>query len=682
LTENPFDARLDLVPLDPGVYLMKDAAGSIIYVGKAVQLRNRLRSYFSPNPQGNAKVLAMISHIADFSYVVCENELEALILESNLIKQHQPRYNILLRDDKGFPYIRVTMNEPYPRLLKAFRVGSDRKEGARYFGPYLAGDLFRALDALRHIFPTKTCKRVLPRDVGKERPCLNYYIGRCVGPCKGDVPVEAYRAVMEDICSFLEGRYSAIMEELKQKMNSASERLDFEQAAIYRDRIQALEKLMERQKAVKVNDDDADIIGIARNGTEVCLQKLEVREGRIIGASSFFLPDESNQDDELLSAFLSQHYPEAALIPRSILLPADLSEEQALAEYLNDLRGGRVQLLQPQRGAKKHLLDMAAANAKEALQRHTLLGGSGQTALQESIRLLSERAAGGKSLHRLEAFDISNIGRDDMAGSMVVFVDGRPARQQYRLYKIDRQEYQDDYQAMREVLSRRLARLGDEKFGSRPDLILVDGGIGHVNMAVQLLSELGIDIPIAGMVKDERHRTRGLALPGGEILELAGLVRLLRSTEGRVRSRGRQLAAASEISADSASAETDPKLPVEYQAEDEQLWRVAEQAAEQNADEQATAMGLLRLLTAVQDEAHRFALGYQRKLSKKRHTRFSLESIAGVGPAKRRLLLQHFSSIKAVSQATLEELEQVKGLGKQAALAVFEHFARDRRQEQ
>lgn len=682
MTENPFDARLDLVPLDPGVYLMKDAAGSIIYVGKAVQLRNRLRSYFSPNPQGNAKVLAMISHIADFSYVVCENELEALILESNLIKQHQPRYNILLRDDKGFPYIRVTMNEPYPRLLKAFRVGSDRKEGARYFGPYLAGDLFRALDALRHIFPTKTCKRVLPRDVGKERPCLNYYIGRCVGPCKGDVPVEAYRAVMEDICSFLEGRYSAIMEELKQKMNSASERLDFEQAAIYRDRIQALEKLMERQKAVKVNDDDADIIGIARNGTEVCLQKLEVREGRIIGASSFFLPDESNQDDELLSAFLSQHYPEAALIPRSILLPADLSEEQALAEYLNDLRGGRVQLLQPQRGAKKHLLDMAAANAKEALQRHTLLGGSGQTALQESIRLLSERAAGGKSLRRLEAFDISNIGRDDMAGSMVVFVDGRPARQQYRLYKIDRQEYQDDYQAMREVMSRRLARLGDEKFGSRPDLILVDGGIGHVNMAVQLLSELGIDIPIAGMVKDERHRTRGLALPGGEILELAGLVRLLRSTEGRPRSRGRQLAAASEISADSASAERDPKLPVEYQAEDEQLWRVAEQAAEQNADEQVTAMGLLRLLTAVQDEAHRFALGYQRKLSKKRHTRFSLESIAGVGPAKRRLLLQHFSSIKAVSQATLEELEQVKGLGKQAALAVFEHFARDRRQEQ
>ncbi len=681
MTENPFDARLDLVPLDPGVYLMKDAAGSIIYVGKAVQLRNRLRSYFSPNPQGNAKVLAMISHIADFSYVVCENELEALILESNLIKQHQPRYNILLRDDKGFPYIRVTMNEPYPRLLKAFRVGSDRKDGARYFGPYLAGDLFRALDALRHIFPTKTCKRVLPRDVGKERPCLNYYIGRCVGPCKGDVPVEAYRAVMEDICSFLEGRYSAIMEELKQKMSSASDRLDFEQAAIYRDRIQALEKLMERQKAVKVSDDDADIIGIARNGTEVCLQKLEVREGRIIGASSFFLPDENNQDDELLSAFLSQHYPEAALIPRSILLPADLSEEQSLTEYLNELRGGRVQLLQPQRGAKKHLLDMAATNAKEALQRHTLLGGSGQTALQESIRLLSERAAGGKPLHRLEAYDISNIGRDDMAGSMVVFVDGRPARQQYRLYKIDRQEYQDDYQAMREVLSRRLARLGDEKFGAIPDLILVDGGIGHVNMAVQLLSELGIDIPIAGMVKDERHRTRGLALPGGDILELAGLVRLLRSAEGRGRGRGRQMSDNVDSEADIAAAR-DPKLPVEYQAEDEQLWRVAEQAAEQNADEQATAMGLLRLLTAIQDEAHRFALGYQRKLSKKRHTRFSLESIVGVGPAKRRLLLQHFSSIKAVSQASLEELEQVKGLGKPAAQAVFNHFERDRRQEQ
>ncbi len=677
MAENSFDARLDLVPQSPGVYLMKDAAGSVIYVGKAVLLRNRLRSYFSPNPQGNAKVLAMISHIADFSYIVCENELEALILEANLIKEHHPRYNILLRDDKGYPYIRITMNETYPRLLKAFRIGSDRKAGARYFGPYLAGDLYRALDALRHIFPTKTCRRVLPRDIGKERPCLNYYIGRCVGPCRGDVPVERYRSVMEDICRFLEGRYSGILENLEIKMSAAADQLDYEQAAVYRDRIQSLNKLMEKQKAVSEKEFDADIIGIARNGTEVCLQKLEVREGRIVGSSAFFLPDDQLEDNELLAAFVSQHYPDAAMIPPEILLPSDLSDEEALTELLRQFRGGRVHLLMPQRGAKKQLLDMARFNAGESLQRHTLMGGSGQTALQASLKLLAEKAAADRALHRIEAYDISNIGRDDMVGSMIVFAEGRPARQQYRHYKIKLQDVQDDYQAMREMLQRRLSRIGDDKFGSRPDLILVDGGQGHVNMAVQLIAQMELSIPVAGMVKDNRHRTRGLALPGGHIVELADKLRLHRSIVKSDKSADKNAGKIARKTAEATDRNISKQSDIEYTAEDEMLWRVAEQAADFDqdvSDQQASAMGLLRLLTAIQDEAHRFAITYQRKLSSKRHTKFSLECINGLGPARRRLGLHFFGSIKAVGAASLEELEKVQGLGVQAARAVFEHF--------
>ncbi|MDD3198304.1 MAG: helix-hairpin-helix domain-containing protein, partial [Eubacteriales bacterium] len=358
-------------------------------------------------------------------------------------------------------------------------------------------------------------------------------------------------------------------------------------------------------------------------------------------------------------------------------LPSDLSDEEALTELLRQFRGGRVQLLMPQRGAKKQLLDMARFNAGESLQRHTLMGGSGQTALQASLKLLAEKAAADRALHRIEAYDISNIGRDDMVGSMIVFAEGRPARQQYRHYKIKLQDVQDDYQAMREMLQRRLSRIGDDKFGSRPDLILVDGGQGHVNMAVQLIAQMELNIPVAGMVKDNRHRTRGLALPGGHVVELADKLRLhrsiIKSDKSADKNAGKIARKTAEVTARNISKQSD----IEYTAEDEMLWRVAEQAADfdQNvSDQQAAAMGLLRLLTAIQDEAHRFAITYQRKLSSKRHTKFSLESINGIGPAKRRLLLHHFGTIKLVGEASLEELEKVQGLGVQAARAVFEHF--------
>ena len=614
--QQPLDARLDLVPTNPGVYLMKDASGSIIYVGKAINLRNRLRSYFTANPAGNAKVLAMISHIADFQFIVVNNELEALMLEATLIKKHQPHYNILLRDDKSYPYIRVTMNELYPRIGKAFRVGEDKKLGARYYGPYLSGDIYRALTVLREIFPTKTCNRVFPRDIGKERPCLNFHIGRCIGPCRGDVPAEDYRAVMADICRFLEGKYSPILDDLKRKMEEAAEALKYEEASLWRDRLQTLNKLMEKQQAVSEDGDNQDIIGLARNGSEICLQKLEIREGRLVSSVSFFFPEDAGESAELIAAFLTQYYPDAAEIPREIIVPEELPEADELAGYLRSLRQGACQLIVPRRGDNRKLLNLATENAEQALRRHTLLGGHGQTALQEAMRLLGEATGCQAAIHRIEAYDISNTGKQDMAASLVVFQEGKPARQQYRQFKVRTLLAPDDYGAMREVLRRRLSHLGDEQFGSRPDLILVDGGKAHVQAALGVLAELNLVIPVAGMVKDERHRTRGLALPGGDVLELRRLVE----------------------------------------------------------QQDANAMGLLRLLTAIQDEAHRFAQRLNQNLLKKRTVRMSLEAIKGVGPARRRLLLESFQTIKGVSEASREQLLQVPGLGQAAAEAVWRHF--------
>lgn len=628
--QNKFDARLDLVKQNPGVYLMQDASGSVIYVGKANNLRSRLRSYFTANPQGTARFVAMIARIADFSTIYCENELEALVLESTLIKKHQPRYNILLRDDRDYPYIKVTLNETYPRVIKAFRIGDDRQQGARYFGPYMSGDVYHALKALQAIFPLKTCRRQLPRDIGKERPCLNYYIGRCIGPCRGDVPVSDYRTVMENICRFLQGRYKGLLDSLKAKMADDSENLRFEQAALMRDRIRALERLMEKQKIVSSKPEDKDVLGIARNGSEIALQKLEVRQGRLIASASFFWPDNEQTDAEVLAAFITQHYPDAALVPPTLYLPAEPDETSALAGYLARLRGGRCLIRQPRRGTGKDMLEMACRNAEESLRRHTLLGGSGQAALQESIRLLAELAASGQPLHRIEAFDISNTGEQDRAASLVVFQEGRPQRQQYRLFKLEQSTGSDDYAAMQEVLRRRLARLAESEFGSRPDLLLVDGGRGHVGLTRQVLGELGLALPVAGMVKDGRHRTRGLVLADGSIIELR--------------------------------AAANP-----------------EEADRQNQGEplnmnQAERLALLRLLTAIQDEAHRFAGKYREKLQKKRNTRFSLEGIRGIGPGRRRLLLKHFQTIKKVSEAGLEDLLDLNGLGDSAARAVYDHF--------
>ncbi len=615
-TNSAFDARLDAVPTSPGVYLMKDSSGSVIYVGKAKNLKSRLRSYFAKNPAGNSKVLAMISHISDFEYIVVKNELESLILESNMIKRYQPHYNILLRDDKGYPYVLVTMHEDYPRILRVFRIGNDRSKGARYFGPFLAGDLYRALATLKEIFPTKTCKRVFPRDIGKERPCLNYHIGRCVAPCRGDVPKETYRAVMEDICRFFEGRYDGIQKGLREQMLAASEAAEYEKAVIFRDRLRSLERIMESQKITFQNENDADALGIGRDAGEICVRKLEIRSGRMTGALTFFFADNKETDEEILAAFIEQHYPDAAVVPPEILVPALPVEHEALQDFLAGFAGRKVVFHVPQRGDKVALLTMASDNASEALVRRVLRIGDSDKAISQALSQLAGYVGMDETPDRIEAYDISNLGADDKCGGMVVFREGRPERSGYRLFRIARQEGQDDYAAMREVLRRRFAHT-EEEFGKLPDLILMDGGVAHVSLAVSILEELGLSgrIQVAGMVKDNRHRTRGLALADQTIVEL------------------------------SDRASNDEK-----------------------------SMLLLRLLTAVQNEVHRFAITYQKKLSKKRNLSFKLETISGIGPAKRRALLAHFGTIGKVAAASVDELSEASGISRANAEAIFSHF--------
>ena len=618
-----FDARLDLIPEVPGVYLMKDAEGTVIYVGKAINLPRRLHSYFQPNPQGSAKVLAMISHIEDFSYVVCSNELEALVLENNFIKQYKPRYNILLRDDKEYPYLKLTMNEPYPRLLKSFHVGEDQKEGVRYFGPYLSGDLWRALDAIYRIFPLKRCRRVLPRDIGRERPCLNYHIGKCIGPCLGTVSQEDYRAVCEEIIDFLEGRSDDLSKRFESKMKEAAADLKFEQAARYRDRLEALRKLHERQIIVSPEkNDQADVLGLARNGSEIAVQLLKVREGRLISAAAFFFPDQEEAESEILSAFITQYYGRGHEVPRELILPLMPEDQAPLESFLEKAGGRKSRLHQAQRGHKAQWLKMAARNAHESLQRHTLMGG-GNAQIEKALASLGEFLGLAEAPQRIEAYDIANTGESDRAASMVVFEKGKPRRTAYRHFKIKSFEGQNDFASMHEVLSRRLEHLDDQSFAGRPDLILLDGGKGQLSAVASLLREKAPDIGLGGMVKDERHRTHALLSADHRLL-------VLRHSQ--------------------------------------------QEEAKMSPEERERDLALLRLLTAIQNEAHRFAGQLNKKMAKKRNLRWSLEEIPGVGPRRRALLMKEFKSLKAISEADPEALKAVAGLPVKTAEAVYRHF--------
>lgn len=615
-----FDARLDLVPLEPGVYLMKDASGAVIYVGKAKKLRNRLRSYFGNHEIANNKVRAMVSHVADFEYVVVGSEAEALLLEANLIKRYQPHYNILLRDDKGYPYVCITMNEAFPRVMKVFRPDENaRKKGALYFGPYMNGDLFVFLKAIDSIFPLKKCNRQLPRDIGKERPCLNYHIGKCLAPCNGGVNAEEYKAMMNEIVEFFEGRYDGIKDKIRTQMEEASAAFDFEKAGVYRDRLFALENITKDQRVFMSIKRDADAVGIFSEAGESCIRKLELRDGRVVGSSTYFVKTEGSSNGEILSNFIMQYYENAPFIPELILVPSKFDDEYSedeIGEYLTGLAGRKVNIKVPERGELHQLMRMADLNAREMMTRRILRGGGSGSDPEAAVRVIErEFGISEGSIKRIESFDISNLGNDDICAGMVVFTGGRADKQSYRLFKLKTVTMQDDFASMREVLTRRFAHNEEDGF-TYPQLILADGGKGQVSAIGDVLDELGLRdrVLLAGMFKNRKHKTAGLVFPDGR-----------------------------EIFLDKDNLNDDELV-------------------------------LLRFLTAVQNEVHRFAITYQRKLSTKRNLKYRLEEVPGIGPAKRKKLLAHFGTIKAIAEASREELLKCPSISEDNADRLLEHF--------
>ncbi len=592
----------------PGVYMIKDDKGVILYVGKAINLRSRVRQYFQPSSAQNPKVKALSGKIREFEYIVTDSEMEALLLECNLIKQNKPRYNIKLVDDKSYPFIKITMNERFPRILLTRRV---EKDGARYFGPYSsAGSVRTAIDLVKRLFPIKTCKKSLPADIGKERPCLNYHILQCPGPCMGGLGESEYRLVMEDICSFLAGRQEQVVERLREKMEQASEKCEYEKAAGIRNKINALEMIRERQKVAGVGTGDADVIGFARNEYDTAVQVFLVRGGKLTERRHFiFEGTVGDSDGELLGSFIGQYYNASDFIPARLLLQTSADDMDMLSEWLSGKKGSKVSITVPKRGMKLELVRMAAKNAGIELEQHKLRAGRGMY-LAKSLAYLARVTGLKNAPARIEAFDVSNIGSVDKAASMIVFKNGIPKKDDYRMFRIKTVAMQDDYAAMQEAVHRRFSRSGksaDCSFGETPDLILVDGGAGHVGAVTEVLDNLGICIPVYGLVKDDRHRTRGIVSVTGD--------------------------------------EANPSVDV------------------------------MRLLSHIQDEAHRFAVNYSRKLHSRSYKVSELDGIKGVGDARKKALLKHFKSIRAIREASVDELAASgREMNSAAAQKVYDHF--------
>lgn len=611
-----FDIQEELkkLPDKPGVYIMKDANGVIIYVGKAVVLKNRVRQYFQQSANHPPKVLAMVSRISEFEYIITDSEVEALMLECNLIKKFKPKYNILLKDDKHYPYIKVTLNEEYPRLIKTRRV---EKDGARYFGPYSSNFAVNdTIDTLKKLFPIKTCNKNLPRDIGKTRPCLNYYMGQCLGPCQGGVTKDAYREMMKKICHFLGGQYDEVLNELKAQMNNAAEQLEFEKAAQLRNKISSIMQLSETQKVLSTDLEDRDVIGYAEDSTDLCIQVFFVRSGRVVGREHFMFEGEAGADKAYsLSAFIKQFYNSVEYVPSEIVLQGEIDDNDTISKWLTEKRGLKVSLRVPQRGDLVKLVRMVAENAEISIKLHrervSREGTVQAEGMEELVKLLDLK----KAPERIESFDISNTGSTEIVASMVVFENGRPARQEYRKFKMKSVEQQNDYGSMQETIYRRLNRAkkekeentADAKFSKLPDLILVDGGANHVNVVKEVIQELGFDLQVAGMAKDDRHRTKSLVYMGKEY-------------------------------------------------------------------DLTSNMPLLRLITEIQDETHRVAIEYNRKLREKRYIRSELDEIEGIGPSRKKALIKHFKSVAAIKKAEVAQLQEVEGISEKVAIKIYEHF--------
>lgn len=620
------EEELKKLPRKPGVYIMRDDKDVILYVGKTINLHNRVRSYFRENIGRGPAIDQMVSLIARFEYIVTDSELEALVLENNLIKENSPKYNTLLKDDKTYPYIKVTVGEDYPRILFSRTM---KKDKSRYFGPYTSAAAVKdTIELLNKLYQLRTCNRVLPRDIGIERPCLNYHIRQCLAPCQGYVSKEEYRQQVAGALEFLNGNYSPILKDLEEKMKKAAEAMEFEDAARYRDLLSSVRQVSQKQKITEGVGEDKDILALYQDETEAVVQVFFVRDGKLIGREHYYMTHvPENNKPAILQDFVKQFYAGTPFIPRELMLQYEIEDAELIEKWLSERKGSRVYLKVPKIGSKEKLVELAAQNAKLVLSqdREKLKREEGRTigAVKEISDLLQLPLTG---TARMEAYDISNINGFENVGSMVVYEKGKPKRSDYRKFKIKSVSGPDDYACMREVLTRRF-RHGmeesreleeqemDQEYGSFtkfPDLILMDGGRGQVNIALSVLEELGIDIPVCGMVKDDNHRTRGLYYHNIE-------------------------------------------LPIDTHSEG------------------------FKLITRIQDEAHRFAIEYHRSLRSKTQVRSVLDDIPGVGPARRKALMRHFKSLEEIRQATVEDLMEIPEMNERTAQEIVAFFASQKR---
>ena len=616
-----FDIQEELrkLPDQPGVYIMHDKTDAIIYIGKAVSLRKRVRQYFQPSHDEGIKKKQMVEHIARFEYIITDSELEALVLECNLIKEHTPKYNTMLRDDKTYPYIRVTMGEDFPRVLFSRQL---KKDKSRYFGPYTsAGAVKDTIELINKIYQLRTCNRKLPRDIGAERACLNYHIHRCSAPCQGYINKEEYGERVSQVLEFLNGNYTPVIKMLETKMAEASQAMEFEKAIEYRELLGSVKQIAQKQKITNTDGEDKDIIALASDDTDAVVQVFFIRSGKIIGRDHFHVrvgSEESTSD--ILVNFVKQFYSGTPYIPREIMLQEPIEDIPVLEEWLSAKRGRRVYIRIPQKGMKEKLVELAAKNASLVLNqdKEKIKREEGRTigAVKEIEELL-----GMHGLNRMEAYDISNINGFETVGSMIVYEKGKPKRSDYRKFKLRTVTGPDDYASMHEVLTRRfkhgmqeIQELKDKNlpqevgsFTRFPDIIMMDGGRGQVNICLQVLEELGLSIPVCGMVKDDNHRTRGLYFHNVEI-------------------------------------------PIDRHGEG------------------------FKLITRIQDEAHRFAIEYHRSLRSKSQVHSVLDDIEGIGPTRRKALMRRFASIEKIREATVEELAETESMNLQAAEKVYAFF--------
>lgn len=609
------EEELKKLPAKPGVYLMHDEKDEIIYVGKAISLKNRVRQYFQSSRNKGVKIEQMVTHIWRFEYIVTDSELEALVLECNLIKEYRPKYNTMLVDDKTYPFIKVTVQEPFPRIMMVRRQAKDK---AKYFGPFTSSQAVKdIIDMVRKLYRLRSCGRTLPRDIGKERPCLYYHIKQCDAPCQGYISSDQYRESIDEVVKFLSGHYDGILKELEEKMLEASEQMEFEKAIEYRELISSVKKISEKQKITDAGrpGEDRDVLAVAREEGDAVVQVFFIRGGRLIGRDHFYLrtdPDETKA--EILASFIKQFYAGTPYIPWELLLPYELAEADLLTEWMTKRRGHKVTFTVPKKGEKEKLCELAQKNAAMVLakDKERLIREAGRTT--GAVREL-EQIIGIAGIHRMEAFDISNTNGFASVGSMVVYEDGKPKRSDYRKFRIKGVEGADDYASMREVLTRRFQHGLKEKeegkefggFTVFPDLILMDGGKGQVHIAEEVLDALHIQIPVCGMVKDDRHRTRGLYY-------------------------------------------RDEELPIRTDSE------------------------AFKLITRVQDEAHRFAIEFHRKLRGQGQVHSILDEIPGVGPKRRKDLMKHFQSLDAIRQADVEELKKLPTMNEKSAQDVYNFF--------